>query len=72
MLPLFISYILFFTGNLKTIYVFCNFFRKLLVNTRKKLKTTGMNRTPGGTPIIITSHDSTLKQTNNITLHENN
>ncbi|XP_065889687.1 proline-rich protein 11-like [Dysidea avara] len=38
---------------------------KLLVNTRKKLKTTGINRTPGGTPVITTSHDPALKQTNN-------
>ena len=36
-------------------------FSKLLVTTRKKLKTTGIDRTPGGTPITTTSHDAPLK-----------
>lgn len=34
--------------------------RKLLVTTRKKLKTTGIDRTPGGTPITTTSHDAQI------------
>ena len=36
-------------------------FSKLLVTTRKKLKTTGIDRTPGGTPITTTSHYAPLK-----------